>query len=112
MAKSDNAPAEMPAGLVLKVIGHRTWMRLIACTSDIQRAAQTMDAKLLTDTFEALYALIGTVLVSVPAEWLVPGAPAEIDWTKQESFDWLQREAFDELTSWLVDSSAKKKPAR
>lgn len=104
-------PKELPAGLVFKPVGHRVWMRMVAASGEIGKAAASADGGALAAMFETLYNLIGGVLVSVPDDWLIPGAPVPMDWTKPEAFDWLDRAHFDELTGWLMDSDAKKKPA-
>lgn len=45
---------------------------------------------------ESLEAVLKYV-VSIPREWLVDGAPADLDWSKPESLDWLQTIRIQEL---------------
>ena len=42
-------------------------------------------------------ALLCEVLEYVPADWLVEGAPDNLDWHDVESLDWVQAGKFDEL---------------
>jgi len=42
-------------------------------------------------------ALLCEVLEYVPGEWLVEGAPDNLDWHDVESLDWVQAGKFDEL---------------
>ena len=55
----------------------------------------------LQDEFEAK---VCQRIVSVPVEWLVPGAPADLDWSKPGAFDWLRADKIDELTDAATEA--------
>lgn len=54
-----------------------------------------------------LDSFISRVLVSVPREWLVPGAPEIIDWSKPDSLSWLNQDWYQDLMEAAVEA---KKP--
>jgi hypothetical protein len=49
---------------------------------------------------------VARVLVSVPREWLVANAPAEIDWSDPASLDWLQGNRMAQLQTAMVLASS------
>lgn len=55
--------------------------------------------------FEELQGYITRVLVSVPADWLVPNAPDALDWTDPTSLDWLRGSAFGQLQTMMAEAS-------
>jgi hypothetical protein len=43
-------------------------------------------------------------LVSVPRAWLMPDAPADLDWKKPESLGWLRHDKFTELSEAMNEA--------
>lgn len=46
-------------------------------------------------------ALLVQVLTHVPAGWLLPGAPDDLDWSQVESLDYIQSERYAEILQLL-----------
>ena len=63
----------------------------------------------MPDLNDARDALICQVLVSVPREWLIGGAPADLDWSDPASLEWLRdiRPLLDALSE--AQAAAQKK---
>ena len=57
------------------------------------------------EVFDELQAYIARVLVSVPASWLVPDAPDDLEWSDPDSLDWLRGNAFSELRAMMIEAS-------
>lgn len=68
------------------------------------------------DDLEALgdeqAALLAQVLVDVPDEWLLEGAPENLDWSKPESLDWIQSERYSEIFIQLRNRNAAEAEAK
>jgi len=50
--------------------------------------------------------MLARQLVSVPRDWLVPGAPENIDWSEPQSLDWLQGRRIEELQAAMFAGTA------
>ena len=80
------------------------------------RRLQFMHAKVLKAieeeneaAIEALYVdiekLYSSIVVSVPREWLIPGAPETIDWSNTDSWQWISSKGFALLQKTQVEAS-------
>jgi hypothetical protein len=52
--------------------------------------------------------LIVQVLKDVPREWLIAGAPDDLDWGNKEHYDWIQDERYTELLNMVMSGEARK----
>lgn len=47
--------------------------------------------------FDELGQMMARYVTSVPREWLMPDAPADLDWSDPASFDWIVSERMSDL---------------
>lgn len=52
--------------------------------------------------------LIVQVLIEVPREWLIDGAPDVLDWSNKEHYDWIQDERYTEILNMVMSGEARK----
>ncbi len=48
--------------------------------------------------------VISLILVSLPREWLVEGAPADLDWSDVRSLEWVRTDKMDALRVAAVEA--------
>lgn len=48
--------------------------------------------------------MLADVLLDVPREWLVPDAPAKLDWSNRESLNWLVDDHYNDVLVALADA--------
>jgi hypothetical protein len=53
---------------------------------------------------ETITGSIAKWIVSVPASWLVPDAPAALDWNDPTSLDWIRADKFQELSQAAAEA--------
>lgn len=53
-------------------------------------------------------ALIAQVLVDVPREWLIEGAPDGLDWGQTASLDWIQSGRYSEILEMVQSGEARR----
>lgn len=53
--------------------------------------------------------LVAEVLVDVPSEWLLPDAPAHIDWSKSENMDYIQAAYYADILEQVRGGEAMKR---
>ena len=58
------------------------------------------------DLQDVLTEALAKWVVSVPALWLVAGAPDTLDWSNPVSFDWIRADKFQELSEAAVAARA------
>jgi hypothetical protein len=51
--------------------------------------------------------LIAQVLVDVPREWLIPGAPEELNWGDAASFDYIQEQKYSQILALIQSGEAR-----
>jgi hypothetical protein len=92
-----------------KALG-RTQIRLQRLSAQLETAAgmdddefETKMAQLDTLVLEAEQ-FISRILVSVPQDWLVPGAPEGLDWRDVASLEWLRSDKMKELREAAVEA--------
>ena len=51
----------------------------------------------LKEIYNALDQHLCNVLVSVPQDWLVAGAPSDLDWAQVDSLDWVRSDRIGDL---------------
>lgn len=54
--------------------------------------------------FDELQQMLARLVVSVPREWLVEGAPEHLDWSDPASFDWLIADRIADLQQALIEA--------
>lgn len=54
-------------------------------------------------------ALVQQVLTGVPSEWLIAGAPDDLDWSKSESYQWIQDDRYTEILRLIQSGEARTK---
>lgn len=52
--------------------------------------------------------LVRQVLKAVPDEWLIPGAPADLDWSEVASYSWIQDDRYTEILQMIQSGEARK----
>lgn len=52
--------------------------------------------------------LVSKVLKSVPREWLIEGAPDELDWNNSDSYNWIQDQYYTEILQMIQSGEARK----
>lgn len=53
--------------------------------------------------------LVRQVLKDVPADWLIGGAPDELDWSNAESYQWIQDTHYTEILRMIQSGEARAK---
>lgn len=52
-----------------------------------------------------LDALLARFVVSVPRDWLMPGAPDDLDWSDPVSFDWVRSDKMSDLQTGMIEAA-------
>lgn len=52
--------------------------------------------------------LVIQVLKTVPREWLIEGAPEDLDWSNKTSYDWIQDDRYTEILQLVQSGEARK----
>lgn len=56
--------------------------------------------------------LVCEVLVDVPREWLIEGAPKALDWSEPESLDWVRSDKYQEILFMIQTGEAARQAAK
>jgi hypothetical protein len=114
--KDNESPAEAHPVFDFTAYSHK---EALSMDLDIKRLmrmdAKTSDASLSDDEFEAaldayqahmerIEAHICRVLVDVPRDWLMPDAPATLDWSQPDSLGWLRHDKFLQLRDDMAEA--------
>ncbi len=70
--------------------------------------AQEQAIETIGNVSEEQLQLIKQVLKDVPKEWLIVGAPENIDWCQNESYDWIQDDHYTEILLMIQSGEARK----
>lgn len=56
--------------------------------------------------------LVCEVLMDVPREWLITGAPEGLDWDNPESLDWVRADKYQEILMMIQTGEAARQAAK
>jgi hypothetical protein len=71
--------------------------RLIINGSKVQKAHETNDLDVMVAVAADQQQIMATVIKHVPQSWLVPSAPADLDWSDPNSLGYVQAQKMGEL---------------
>ena len=85
-----------------------TAKRLAVNALRLEKARAENDPVAMAEAFEIFQTEVAKVVVSVPPEALIEGAPKNLDWSKPDSYDWLLQDAMTELSGYMSGEKSAK----
>lgn len=83
--------------------------KMAAAQQALQRAAEGEDAEALDramtrvgEAMDAIQAVVASVVIELPREWLVEDAPEDLAWSDPKSLDWLEASRFNDLMALVA----------
>lgn len=77
---------------------------LTAAQMRVKGAAEAGDWERLEQGFAEMQQFLARVVVSIPREWLVKSAPADVDWSDPASFDLLRAKRMNDVLKLLNEA--------
>lgn len=85
-------------------------LRIQRLSEQVSNAGQmdddTFEAKMgeLDEMLATMENIVSQRIVSLPRDWLVPGAPEAIDWQQPGALDWIRADRLTELQNAAVEA--------
>ena len=89
-------------------ISHRQSKRSIVLQARIAAAQTSGDWQEMEHCLNESDEIFASILVSIPASWLIEGAPDNLDWSNPDSMNWLQQDRYVELIKLATPQAGAK----
>lgn len=90
-------------------ISHRESKQVTVLQVRVQAAQRDLDADMVERCLEEIDAFFAKILVSVPHDYLLDGAPENLDWSDPSSLNWIRADKYDDLLAASNPTAGGKK---